>query len=71
MEHTHEVVRPIVAMDLKTGDKVDASGWRNVAKMVDQRYLRPVESAEVKQLKARISDLEQENKRLKTRKREE
>lgn len=67
---THEVVRPIPGMDLRAGDKVDASGWTKADKLVGLRYLKPIVDveglrAELKQAQRRIDELEQENARLK------
>lgn len=68
---THEVIRSIPGMDLKAGDLVDASLWRNTEKMVRTRYLRPITDVVVANLRTelvraqqRIDQLEQENRKL-------
>jgi hypothetical protein len=39
--NTHKVIRPFKGdRPYKAGEEVDASGWRNADRLVDQRYLR-------------------------------
>ena len=59
---THEVIRTIPGMNLQPGDLVDASGWRAAAKLERMRYIKPIVDAEA--LRARIAELESENKEL-------
>lgn len=45
----HIVCRPLPMGDtvLDTGTEVEADGWRNLRKLIDQRYLRPLTINEV------------------------
>ena len=45
----HIVCRPLPMGDqvLKTGAEVDANGWRNLSKLINQRYLRALTAEEV------------------------
>jgi hypothetical protein len=42
---THIVLRPFNAgnKQLKAGERVDASGWRNLNALVNTRYLAPIQ----------------------------
>jgi hypothetical protein len=62
---THEVIRQISGMDLEAGDRVDASGWANLAKLEDQGYVKPLSDVDevrkdLKKANARIAELEAE-----------
>lgn len=52
--YTHIVLRPFQAegRDLEIGAPVDASGWRNTARLVETKYMRLVTHADLAQLKA-------------------
>lgn len=43
----YEVVRPFDAdgRQLRRGDLVDATDWKNTVRLVAQRYIKPVETA--------------------------
>lgn len=70
MNETHEVLKPFEGAGrhvFKKGEKVDARDWPHVARLVSQRYLRPLytEKAEMTPddryavLENRIAQLEQ------------
>ena len=48
MPVTHRILRTISGVDhLSPGDLVDATSWRNVDKLTDQRYLEKLSDAEI------------------------
>ena len=48
MAKTHRVLRRISGVDhLTPGDIVDVTGWKNLDKLVDQRYLEKLTEAEI------------------------
>ena len=48
MAKTHRVLRRISGVEhLTPGDIVDVSGWKNLDKLVDQRYLEKLTEAEI------------------------
>ena len=48
MAKTHRVLRRISGVEhLTPGDIVDVTGWKNLDKLVDQRYLEKLTEAEI------------------------
>lgn len=53
MAKTHRVLRKISGVDhLSPGDLADVTGWRNLDKLVDQRYLEKLTDAEIAAMEA-------------------
>lgn len=61
MAHTHIVARPFEGAggrQYKTGEKVDASDWRNTDVLVKRRNLQPLYDTDVISLKARVAEMQ-------------
>ncbi len=55
MTNIHVVMRPVSSAGglIPSGTIVDTSQWRNAARLLTQRYLRPATEAEAKTLAAK------------------